>query len=354
MTTGSDDRARIDPLLARGREFGFFQAVRSLEAALAGHARIGHLGPVAEERLRLRPDLGLGFPTGDIAAIDRLPDRPGQPARYELVAGFLGIYGASSPMPSYLTEDLLALEETNPLTRRFLDLFNHRLLSLFYRAWQKYRCADADMAGPQGLYTRRLLLLLGLDHLPQVCDDRLVSLQLIRFAELLTQHPHSAIGLQTCLRRFFPGIPIQVEPCVAVWTAIPPDQRSSLGMQGISLGQDFWLGENVCNRSTTFRVAIGPIDYRTFQEFLPGAARRQELEALIAVFNQDGLDCEIAISVRTTATPFLDGEGGDDGFPPVRLGEPTHLLGLNARLGEGDDADSIHLVSSVIADLPGR
>ena len=68
----ADDRARIDPLLARGREFGFFQAVRQLEAALVGHARIGHLGPVSEERLRLRPELGLGFPTGDIAAIDRL------------------------------------------------------------------------------------------------------------------------------------------------------------------------------------------------------------------------------------------------------------------------------------------
>lgn len=346
MTTGVDDRARIDPLLARGREFGFFQAIRSLEAALAGHARIGHLGPVAEERLRLRPDLGFAFPTGDIAAIDRLPDRPGQPARYELVAGFLGIYGTSSPMPSYLTEDLLALEETNPLTRRFLDLFNHRLLSLFYRAWQKYRCADADMAGPEGLYTRRLLLLLGLDHLPRVCDERLVNVQLIRFAELLTQHPHSATGLQTCLRRFFPGIPIEVEPCVAVWTAIPPDQRSRLGMQGVSLGEDFWLGEDVCNRSTTFRVAIGPIDYRTFQEFLPGAARRQELEALIAVFNQDGLDCEIAIAVRTAAS-CIDGIE-DDGFPPVRLGESTHLLGLNARLGAGDDAESIHLVSSVI------
>src|SRR5690606_34610108 len=106
ISTGNDDRLRIDPLLARGREFGFFQAVRQLEAALAGHARIGHLGPVSEERLRLRPELGLGFPTGDIASIDRLPDRAGQPARYELVSSFLGIYGVSSPMPSYLTEDL--------------------------------------------------------------------------------------------------------------------------------------------------------------------------------------------------------------------------------------------------------
>lgn len=343
----ADDRARIDPLLARGREFGFFQAVRQLEAALAGHARIGHLGPVSEERLRLRPELGFAFPTGDIAAIDRLPERPGQPARYELVAGFLGIYGVSSPMPSYLTEDLLALEEGNPLQRRFLDLFNHRLLSLFYRAWQKYRCADIDMAGPNGAYTRRLVLLLGLEHLPHVCDERLINLQLIRFAELLTQHPHSAIGLQTCLRRFFPGIPIEVEPCIAVWTAIPPDQRSRLGMQGVSLGQDFWLGEDVCNRSTTFRVAIGPIGYRTFQDFLPGAARRQELEALIAVFNQDGLDCEIAIVVRTGGSDDESDDGG--AFPAVRLGEPTHLLGLNARLGDGDgDSAPIHLVSSVI------
>jgi type VI secretion system protein ImpH len=344
-----DDRVRIDPLLARGRQFGFFQAVRQLEASLAGHARIGHLGPVAQERLRLRPELGLSFPTGDVAAIDRLPERPGQPPRYELVSHFLGIYGASSPLPSYLTEDLMALEESNPLQRKFLDLFNHRLLSLFYRAWQKYRCSDADMAGPEGAYTRRLLLLLGLDHLPAVCDGHLINLQLIRFAELLTQHPRSAIGLQTCLRRFFPGIAITVEPCIAVWTAIPPDQRSRLGMQGVSLGSDFWLGEDVCNRSTTFRVAIGPIDYHTFQDFLPGAHRREELEALVAVFNQDGLDCEIAIAVRTGRQHDAT-DDDQDGFPAVRLGEATHLLGLNARLGDGaNDPDAIHLVTSVIA-----
>ena len=345
MIPGTDDRVRIDPLLARGRQFGFFQAVRQLEAALAGHARVGHLGPVSEERLRLRPALSLAFANGDIADIDRLPDQAGQPPRYELVTNFLGIYGVSSPLPSYITEDLLGLEETNPLQRRFLDLFNHRLLSLFYRAWQKYRCTDADMAGPDGAYTKRLLLLLGLDRLPAECDGALVNRQLIRFAELLTQHPRSAIGLQTCLRRFFPGIPITVEPCIAVWTPIPPDQRSRLGMQGVALGQDFWLGEDVCNRSTTFRVAIGPIDYRTFQSFLPGAAQRRELEALVAVFNQDGLDCEIAIAVRIGRRP----EDGEEGFSAVRLGKATHLLGLNTRLGDGtDDPDAIHLVSSVI------
>ncbi len=341
-----DDHHRLGPLLARGRQFGFFQAVRQLESSLSGHARIGHLGPVAEERLRLRPHLGFGFPTGDINSIDQLPAAPGQPPRYELVANFLGIYGVSSPLPSYITEDLLALEEANPLQRQFLDLFNHRLLSLFYRAWQKYRCADGDMAGPQGAYTRRLLLLLGLDRLPAACHGHLVNLQLIRFAELLTQHPRSAIGLQTCLRRFFPGIPIDVEPCIAVWTPIPPDQRSRLGMQGVSLGTDFWLGEDVCNRSTTFRVALGPVDYRTFRDLLPGASRRQELEALIAVFNQDGLDCEIAIAVRVGRAAGDDG----DGFSSVRLGEPTHLLGLNVRLGDGaDDPDAIHLVTSVIS-----
>jgi type VI secretion system protein ImpH len=350
----ADDRARIDPLLARGPQFGFFQAMRQLEAALAGHARVGHLGPPQAERIRLRPNLSLSFATGDIASIDRLAERPGEASRYELVTGFLGIYGVSSPLPSYITEDLMGLEEHNPLQRRFLDLFNHRLLSLFYRAWQKYRCSDADMAGPDGAYTKRLLLLLGLHHLPDACDGRLVNLQLIRFAELLTQHPRSALSLETCLRRFFPGIPIEVQPCIAVWTPIPPDQRSRLGLQGVSLGEDFWLGEDVCNRSTTFRVAIGPVDYRTFRDFLPGAGRRHELEALVAVFNQDGLDCEISIAVRIGQHADGDGDGGkQEGFASVRLGDASHLLGLNVRLGDGDDdPDAIHLVSSVIAGQP--
>lgn len=77
---------------------------------------------------------------------------------------------------------------------------------------------------------------------------------------------------------------------------------------------------------------------------LPGTAPRQEREALIAVFNQDVLDCEIAVRVGTSSA---DHDGENDFFS-VRLREPTHLCDFNVRVGESsDDLDATHLVSSV-------
>jgi type VI secretion system protein ImpH len=264
---------------------------------------------------------------------------------------FLGIYGSSSPLPSYLTQDLLDLEERGALQRRFLDLFNHRILSLFYRAARKYRCADAEEAGREGPWARRILALLGLGRPgADAGDRRFDGLQLIRFAPFLVHSPRSAAALEACLRRQFPGIPLAVEPFAASWTPIPGDQRSRLGVQGVALGRDFWLGEQVCNRSTTFRVAIGPLGYDDFLAFLPGGARRDELEALLKVFNPDGLDCELAVSVTIRpASGAADADDSGHGFTSATLGDESQQLGLNVRLGAGDDPPgAVHTVRSTI------
>lgn len=353
-----DTQAALLPLLAHARRIPFVQAVRTLEAALAGHARLGHLGPATEERVRLRPELSLAFPASDVAGIERRERSGDRPPAYELAVTFLGIYGTSSPLPSYITQDLLDLEERGALQRRFLDLFNHRILSLFYRAARKYRCADAEEAGREGPWARRILALLGLGRAAAGDQDaagerRLDGLHLIRFAPFLIHSPRSAAALEACLRRQFPGVPLVVEPFAASWTPIPGDQRSRLGVQGVALGRDFWLGEQVCNRSTTFRVAIGPLGYDDFLAFLPGGGKRVELEALLKVFNPDGLDCELAVSVtiRPAADAGASGDAGAEGhgFTSATLGDESQQLGLNVRLGAGDDPPgAVHTVRSTI------
>ena len=89
--------------------------------------------------MRFRPLLSFAFPATDVERVERVGDGDGTRPPYRVTVNFLGLYGESSPLPAFLTEELMADDPEDSPRRDFLDLFHHRLVSLFYRCWQKYR-----------------------------------------------------------------------------------------------------------------------------------------------------------------------------------------------------------------------
>lgn len=137
------------------------------------------------------------------------------------------------------------------------------------------------------------------------------------------------------------------------WLAKP----TLIAQRTVRSDSDVQLASMVSNRERFVNAQVGSAQAHRDQRLpppntslkvghlpMPETARRQKWEALIAVFNQDVLDCEIAVRVGTGSA---DHDGEND-FSSVRLSEPTHLCGFNVRLSESsDDLDAIHLVSSV-------
>jgi len=301
--------------------------MRVLRRLLPEAAPVGHQGPVAKESVRLRSNLSFAFATSDITEIRDLPASDGIP-RFEITAAFLGLYGTDSPLPTYFTERLLHDQDEDSVQREFLDLFQHRILSLFYRAWEKYRYDAQFRDDGSDFLSRRLLSLLCLDPGSLPKDHRVPAVRLLGFAGLLTQVPHSADTLRGVLADYFEEMPVHIEQCVGRWLPIPEDQRNRLGAMNSRLGQDTSLGDRVFDRSCTFRVGFGPLGLDDFMSLLPCGDRMPEARELVDLVNGDGLDYEIELQLN------------EEEIPPLQLSGPTARLGWSSWLGKRPGAES--------------
>jgi type VI secretion system protein ImpH len=316
-TTAADLK---DWLLREARSVAFFQAVRLLRLT----DRQQKEDPRAAfdwSGLRIRTNLSLAFPENDIEELTPLPDGSGM----RLTANFFGLYGVSSPLPTFYTEDLLDEASRDISTQRdFLDIFHFALYPLMYDAWAKYRNAFKVVEEADRDYLDRLLALVGFHDEPTRRDLPKVP-SLLRYAGLFTQYPRSAMGLETLLSDAADGTPVSVQTCVATRLLIPADQRTSLGGRGAPLGVSTYLGQEMADRMSTITIRIGPTDADGFHELLPWHEGHNELRFLVRMYLTDPLRSNVELVLERGAVR------------PARLGgNMWNQLGLDTWSFAGD------------------
>lgn len=306
----------VAALLQRGHESAFHELVRILEALpqKADAVEVGHQGPPMNEGVRFAPALDFSFGATEVDSVS-VDDETG---RFTVASRFFGLYGTPSPLPSTYTEQLL-YEDPDGRLRAFLDIFNHRLLSLRHRAWHKYRHSVQYSGLGTDKTSQRMRILTHLERLGE-------PIQLLAFAGLLHQQPMSATSLEQILTTVL-QVPLRVQPCLIRWIAVPEQQQNALGSQNCQLGGMCALGSEMRSATTTFELRIGPLGHRDFKQLLPDGRRRKALCDLLDRLNGDQLDCSIAIEIDP------------DAIEPTWLGEASQGLGWNTWLGE--DAPSL-------------
>src|SRR5262249_12578067 len=126
-----------DLLFGHPYEFSFFQAVRLLTRLHPDRSPVGLDAMPSSEIARFRAHLSMDFPASQIQSMLRAEPQS-NPAT--MTVTFMGLTGPLGVLPWHYTELLIKLEtEKNPGLKDFFDLFNHRWISLFYRAWEKHR-----------------------------------------------------------------------------------------------------------------------------------------------------------------------------------------------------------------------
>lgn len=321
-------------LIQEGHRFSYIQAVRLLNffQGLAKSRGGENKEPgdpalsLRQQVIRVRPDLSLDFPGTDIVSIEEkgAADQPqtGGMMHFLITATFLGIYGASSPLPAFYTEDLMdEAREDRSVARDFLDIINSPFYSLRFQCWSKYRLGVKILEEEDPHFLERLFCLLGLgqERIRSEIDD---AFGLIRYIGLFTQTPRSAQGLETLLSDAFQQPRLKVIPCIPGWARIPEDQLCRIGISGNRLGLDSYLGRKIKDRMGKFRVRVAPVDWPDFQNWLPDTTRFKKLRTLIKLYLDQPLqwDLEALLSEDNVRTTRIGEIGGS------RLGWDTWLF----------------------------
>jgi type VI secretion system protein ImpH len=286
----------------RACHFSFVQAMWLLQRSSKETVAVGYQGPPGKEAVRLHPSISLAFPPGDIESVEQFKDRL---PPFRMAVAFLGIYGAHSPLPGFYAEQILHRADEDDPIRAFLDIFNHRLLSLLTRGLLKYR--GHLMFEPKGSdeFSWRLFALMGLGAEIAPADAGFPPARLLRFAGLFCQKPRSAVAVASILRTYLDGIPLRVLQCVRRWFYLPGSLQCLLGRRSCRLGDDATIGERTSDRMGKFRVVIGPVDFDTYREFLPGKDKMVALRSLARLACPDWLDFDVEVILRGDMTPKL-------------------------------------------------
>ena len=283
--------------------FTFLQAMWLLQRALPGSPPVGHQGPPDREPVRLRPSASLAFPACDIEQVEEFED--GRPP-YRLTATFLGLYGAHSPLPSYYAEEVLFRSDEGPdPIRDFLDIFNHRVFSLFYRGLLRYRGHLLYKDGGSDEFSWRLFALSGMAASEMAKMTGIRPERLLQFAGQWCQFPHSAASLVAILATYLDQPAIRIGQCVSRWVYLPLEKQSRLGYSANRLGEDATIGERVLDRTGKFRVTIGPVDFDTYLEYLPGSEKIADLGRLAKLGSGGWLAFDVEVILRGEDTPRL-------------------------------------------------
>ncbi len=355
-----------DRLFAGAYNFDFFQAVRLLERLSPEAQPVGHGGPPDAEAVRFRALPSVSFPPSALYELTP-PTEAGHPP--ELVVAFFGLTGPSGVLPRHYTELLLRLQRDargpeRTALRDWLDLFNHRLVSLFHRAWSKYRFwlayerLEHRRAEPDP-FTRALLSLVGLGtgglrgRLRVACREevdgrpservlaRVDDQALLFYGGLLAHRPRSAAGLEALLRDYF-GVPAHVEQFRGQWLPLAGASRSCLGSAAgcNDLGSDLVLGERVWDVQSKFRVRLGPLSRADFAAFLPDRAAVPEgkrfflLLHLVRLYAGPEYDVDVQLVLKADDVPECRlPESTADG---PRLGWDAWLTSMSPPRDAGD------------------
>ena len=159
------------------------------------------------------------------SAASRAPVVEGRGAPYPMSVNFMGLTGPQGVLPLYysaLVRDRLRARDHG--LKRFLDIFNHRLISLFHRAWGKSRIHVDDEAGHPGRFTQHLLDLLGLGGPALRNRLGLRDEALVYYAGLLGPTQRGAAGLEQLIEDFF-RVPVTVEQFVGGWHPVPASEQ---------------------------------------------------------------------------------------------------------------------------------
>lgn len=323
-----EEAAAIEPrqaLLSDLEAMPFNRLVRTLEARNPQAPRVGMRTGPAEEAIRFRASRSRSFEPAEIAEVKTLDEE----GRTEVRVNFLGLYGPASPLPPEFTDRVIDNPQTPSATEDFLDLFNHRLISLDHLSWRKQRYDLRYEPGGRDPVSKRVLALGGFP-VEIAPPGPFTPEEWLRLAGLVALGSRSAETLTAILSQAF-EVPCRIREFVPREVVMEEASQLQLGRRNNSLGEDSVLGSRIEDDLGKFRICFGPASFEALKPIMPGGERHHDVIELAAIF-AGALDWDISfefephslpeasLGAARLGAPFpIGGEGGGGAGNPVIL-----------------------------------
>lgn len=316
----------VEALTRQPARYDFFQAVRLLERAScfepvnSAHHRatnpVGRFTPPESELVRFATQLTLGFADHELNKLSADTTDSGR-LRWLLAVNFMSLTGSTGVLPFHYTELIFQrLKLKDEALKKFLDLFHHRTISLFYQAGIKYRVPVAyerhRLLGGQPHRldgaTHALLSIIGLgtEHLNE--GLKVPEENMLYFAGFLSQRIRPASALKQMLAHFF-GVPVQIKEFVGEWHDLIDDVRSRMPCprnpkgQNVCLGRSAILGGKGWFAQGKMQITLGPLNQEQFQRFGPGQGALARLNDMVKLFAGQETESDYVLQVARGHLP---------------------------------------------------
>ncbi|HEX8775461.1 MAG TPA: type VI secretion system baseplate subunit TssG [Pyrinomonadaceae bacterium] len=350
---GKDKKSVIAWLFAEGYRFDFFQAVRLLEtlysweqtkreeaearrlATADGQTATAHPSYAYEKAeapkdfVRFKSAVELSFPTSDISDV-RLKDsgangggkskdkpttdmivervRQGNVTVAEMTVNLMGLAGALGPLDMPTTELIIERAANyDTALRDFLDIFNHRLISLLYRIRKMHRIGLEHEPPGQDQISRYLFSVIGMNTDGLLGRMQIRDRSLLHYAGLLGLEQRSLVGLEIILADYF-KIRVKGRQFAGQWYELDETQWTKIGVSGQNrtLGEEaVVLGTHVWDEQAKIELHLGPLTLQQFHEFIPTGWRFRALCDLTRFYLGDTLDVSFRLTLKGTQIPAM-------------------------------------------------
>ena len=320
-TAWVEESLRKDPW-----NFQFFQAVRLLERIGVDREPVGQFVAPEHEAARFSTHNALVFPASQIQKIDWPEDSPPR-----MAVNFMGLTGTMGVLPYSYTEFILErIRAKDPTLPAFFDIFNHRLISLFYRAWEKFRLAAAYERDQDDPVSNHLMALIGMGTAGLRERQPFPDQALVYYSGLLSLHPRSAVALEQILEDYF-EVPAEIEPFVGAW--YPLDEKNQCcfdagDSDSEKLGFGVVVGDEIWDQQSRARIRLGPLSTEQYLDFLPCGKSHQPLRALTRFFSGGDLEFEVQLVLKREEVQGC--ELGVEGAGAPQLGWFTWMKSASA------------------------
>jgi type VI secretion system protein ImpH len=298
---------------------------------------VGYFITPQAETIRFSARTSLAFPPSELYQLQRM-----ESGQMGMTVEFMGLCAAISVMPAPYTEFLLArARQKDHAMEDFLNIFNHRMISFFYRGWEKYRFFIEYERSREDRLSARLLDLLGLGteglrHRGGIPDEAYLN-----YAGLLARHVRSAASLEQILGDYF-GVTARIQQFAGAWRKLAPESQTCFtGMGGPSerLGVGVVAGDEVWDHHGRIRISLGPMRFAQYLKLLPGQEAYRELVAWLRFYSNGSYETEVQLILAREDVPPCELGSGGEMRPQLGL-----VSWLKTRPLDRDPADATYLV----------